>query len=878
VNISRARAGFVLLVSLLLPTPGGAGTPAGDSPVALPLSGPTWHPVNVWRQTEGLPQNTIITIQQTEDGYLWVGTKGGLARFDGVRFTTFKEAALSETEVWDLSEGADHSLWVGTYGGGLLRVKNGRLVESYKTNEGLLSDFVSSVCASSDAVWAGTDRGLARMDLATHEIRSYTKKDGLVSNVVSGLLCGDDGTVWIGTAAGGLHRVEKGRVKEGGVGPNLLEGQNADSVNLISSAPDGSLWLGTLDAVFHLKDGALRRFTEADGLPDTRGMRVHVDHAGNVWVGTLNGLFGYQDGRFVKHDILTDVTQKQAVRALTSDHEGSLWIGHAVLGLARLRKGYFASYTTSHGLAGSSVRNVAEDGEGNIWLGTSEGLNRVRDGRVQLIVARDGTEMKPISSIAQDPAGRMWVGTPDGVLRFQPKPGCATARCVEDVKVMDNGGIARMIVRIIYADRAGDVWVGTDLQGLARYHGDRVTVYTTKDGLTDDGIRGLAEDAQGRLWIGTKERGVCVFENGRFRAITDKDGLAHNMVQSIYAGPDGSMWVATRHGLTRIKDGRFVTYRASMGLNADHVYGMVADSHGDLWMGCSRGVFRVRQAELDAFAEGRTQTIVSDSFGVEHGMRSTEAAVGYFPTIARGRDGRLWFATTDGVSVVAPIQLEKNALAPPVHVDEVSINGVEYDLTQAAEAPPGSGDLVFRYAGLSFAEPSRVRFKVRLDPYDRDWIDVGNLRLKQYTNIPPGRYHFRVIAANSDGIWNETGATFELRLLPHFHQTIWFYALVAAAAAAAIFGVHRWRVRRFEQNERELQARVEQATAHIKTLRGLLPICASCKKIRDDSGYWNQMETYISDHSGADFSHSICPECLVQLYPDYAAQTIAKGS
>ena len=333
------------------------------------------------------------------------------------------------------------------------------------------------------------------------------------------------------------------------------------------------------------------------------------------------------------------------------------------------------------------------------------------------------------------------------------------------------------------------------------------------------------------------------------------------------------MWVATRRGLSRrMPDGRFVTYTASDGLYADHIYGVAEDLRGDLWMGCSRGAFRVSRADLDDFAAGKTKTVRSRSYGIEDGLRSIVLAVGFSPTIARGHDGRIWFATTDGVSVVDPTAVAAaNRIAPHVHIEEVTIDDVTVDQMHPAHAPPGRGDLSLRYTALSFIEPRRMSFKVRLDPYDSDWVDVGNLRMRQYTNIPPGRYVFRVKASNADGVWNETGARYEMTLAPHFYQTRWFALGCVATALLAAFGAYRWRVHSLKQRERELRVRVEQATAQIKTLSGLLPICASCKKIRDDSGYWTQMEAYIQDHSDAGFSHGVCPECLVKLYPEYVA-------
>jgi ligand-binding sensor domain-containing protein len=846
--------------------------PAGDAPVTpVLLAGPTWHPIETWRQPQGLPQNTIITITQTRDGYIWVGTKGGITRFDGVRFSTFEKRAVTETEVWDIAEAKDGSLWIGTYGFGVQHLEKGRLLPGYTKKEGLPSDFISAVAEDqTGTIWVGTDKGVSRIDPKTGAISTLTRKDGLKENVVASILCEADGSVWLGTGGGGLHLFKDGRL-----GENLVPG-NPGSVTTLARARDGALWVGTSNAVLRQQDGTWRQFGPEDGLPDARGAKVHADAEGHVWLACQGGLYEYRDGRFERYDLVPDRTQKQGLTAVYRDHEGSLWIGHTALGLARVRRGSFVTYSLAEGLIGASVRVTFEDRQGTMWLGTSDAIVRVDQGRLRAIAAKRavGVGVRAVSSIAQDGEGRIWYGTPDGVFRFEPKAHCPDqGPCVEDIVQMPNGAIARMNTRVLFGDKSGDVWVGTDQQGLARYHGDTVTTYTTADGLCDNGIRGLAEGPDGSLWIGTKERGVCIFKDGHFSGLTEKDGLGSDLVQDVYRGSEGSMYVATRHGLTRRRpDGRLVVYTVDDGLYADHIYGVGEDDRGNVWMGCSRGAFRVPRADLDAFADGKARSVKAWHYGIEDGLRSTVMGVGYAPTIARARDGRMWFASTDGASVVDPTDLGSNGVAPQVHVEEVSIDGVLADRTRPVQAPPGKGDLSFRYTATSFVDPRHMAFMVRLDPYDPGWVDVGNLRLRQYTNIPPGRYRFRVKASNADGVWNEAGDVFALALAPHFYQTKWFALLTLVSLGLAAGAVYRWRVASLRRSERELQVRVEQATAQIKTLRGLLPICASCKKIRDDSGYWNQMETYIHAHSAAEFSHSICPDCVQKLYPEYAAE------
>jgi hypothetical protein len=309
----------------------------------------------------------------------------------------------------------------------------------------------------------------------------------------------------------------------------------------------------------------------------------------------------------------------------------------------------------------------------------------------------------------------------------------------------------------------------------------------------------------------------------------------------------------------------------NQGLYANYSYALLEDGQGYLWMESARGVFRVLKQELDDVAEGRAPRVRSDAFSVEHGFHCTVGVAGSSPAAFRAADGRLWFGTNDGLSVVDPRKLVPNPLPPPIHIETVTVDEKTFDAWSPIAAAPGRGEVSIQYAGLSFLAPEKMRFKYRLEGYDHDWVEAGARRVAYYTNIPPGRYHFRVMGSNNDGVWNETGAARDLSLAPHFYQTRWFIGLGVAAIALVGAGSQMWRLRRLKASERELSRRVEESLSHIKTLRGLLPVCASCKKIRDDKGYWNQMETYIQANSEADFSHSVCPECMQKLYPDYAA-------
>jgi hypothetical protein len=288
-----------------------------------------------------------------------------------------------------------------------------------------------------------------------------------------------------------------------------------------------------------------------------------------------------------------------------------------------------------------------------------------------------------------------------------------------------------------------------------------------------------------------------------------------------------------------------------------------------VWLSSPRGIGYVKRQELDDFIGGRTKAIHTKVYVTADGMKSDECFGGWQPAGWKARDGRLWFATKKGAVMIDPKSFKRNELPPPVLFEQTVVDQKIVPLNQFATLSPGKEKFEFHYTALSFLVPERVLFKYLLEGYDREWVNAGTRRVAYYTNLPPGRYLFRVIACNNDGVWNETGASYAFELESHFYQTYWFYGLVLVVLGGAIFGAYRLRVLQLLRREKELQMGIQEALANVKTLSGLLPICANCKKIRNDKGYWDQIEGYIQKHSEAQFTHGICPECFKKLYGNF---------
>jgi PAS domain S-box-containing protein len=771
-----------------------------------------WLAIETWRQSQGLPQNSVKAILQTRDGYIWIGTKGGVARFDGVLFKIFDDSdadQLRENEIWALEEGDDSSLWIGTYGGGLSQLKNGKFT-IYSTRDGLVGNAVTELCKDKEGnIWIATDQGLSRFK--DGRFTNYTMKDGLTNNSIRALYCDSDGTVWIGTNKGGVHKF-----KDGKISTESIDGLDSRTVVEEFCKNELGLWIATSRGVFRWKDGKSKRYTSDQGLSATVTYTIYEDTQKNIWVGDMTGLDKYDRAS----DSFSITQPASSVYAIYSDREGNLWVGDNNNGLSRLRQGLFTSYTQQDGLADDNTATVLQDNRGTVWIGSSKGLNRFSDGKFSLSTLKGSSDSSSITAMGEGRDGTLWVAAGDRLYQLKYDIHCVGQSCLPTVIPIVHEALAGSSIKVILARRDGTIWIGTGSDGVFTYKDGKFDSYSTRNGLSNNAIRGFVEDNDGSIWIGTKGGGLNHLKDGKFTAYSTKDGLANDGVQALYMDRSGSLWIATREGVNRLKDGKFTTYRAKDGIFSNFVYSFVEDDHGNLWMGCSKGIFRVVRQQLDDFADGKSKSVTSVAYGLEHGLNSTVAVVAQSPLSFKAQDGKVWFSTLKGVASVDPQLLSINSVPPLVHVEEVRVDHHSFDLSQsAAVAPPGRGDLVFHYTGLSFFAAEKVRFKYKLEGYDKDWVDAGGRREAHYSNIPPGSYVFRVMAVNSDGVWNEQGDFFQLDLKPYFYQTYWFLGLCLVVTAAVVFGGYALRTRQLRAREQRLGELVNQRTGELQEQR-----------------------------------------------------------
>jgi ligand-binding sensor domain-containing protein/signal transduction histidine kinase len=762
-----------------------------------------------WQTDEGLPDNLVQAIAQTLDGFLWVGTGHGLARFDGVAFTSFNAKNTPEignSSITALCSDRSGALWIGTDGGGLTRLEKGKFLH-YGKASGLAGDTVRAIFEIGDGtLWIGTTSGLSCF--ANGRFQNYFTKDGLLSDVVRSIYEDRHRDLWIATGAG-LNRLHDGKIASF-VMPNGLPN---DSVRAICQDQGGRIWIGSNNGMLWYDWYWANHFYAYNtryGLSDTFVSAICEDREGNLWVGTYSGLNRFREGRFFVERDSQDLPFGK-VNALFADREGDLWVGSNE-GLVRLRPMRFITYTKQQGLTHNNVMSVLEDRNGSLWVGTwGGGLDCLRDERIQAYSTTNFPQ-NLVLSLCQGHDGSLWIGADyDGGLT-RLKDGKSTHYGAKD-------GLISAGIRALHEDHAGNLWIGTG-RGLSCLTGERFTNYTVKDNLSGNVVRAICEDHRGRLWFGT-EGGLSRLENGKFVNLTASNGLSDDTVTALYEDNAGSLWIGTQAGgLNRLRNGRIRAYTTAQGLFSDEIFEILEDDQGWLWMTCSKGVFRVRKDDLDSLDNGLRESVVSIGYGKADGMESPQCNGLAKPGGCKTSDGRLWFPTSKGLVVVDPKTIKRDLVAPPVFIEQVladkeplpahrdAVMPISDDAGAVLRVPPGRGELEFHYCALSFPTSERLRFKYKLEGVDPDWIDAGNLRAAYYNNVSPGSYRFDVVARNPDGVWSGAKASLGIVLVPHFWQTLWFRALAALFIIGSAAGAARYAaVRRMKRHVELLEQR-----------------------------------------------------------------------
>lgn len=762
-----------------------------------------------WQVDDGLPDNVVQAITQTADGFLWVGTHGGLARFDGNQFVCYDASntpALRNSSITALCAGKDGALWIGTDGGGLARLYNG-VFSIFTATNGLAGNKILAIYESSDdSLWIGTTTGMSRYRYG--RFRTYTTRDGLSSDIVRYIYEDQDKNLWIATGKG-LNRLGRDGKMAAFIMPNGLPN---NSVRVICQDRGGRIWVGSNNGLLWYDwfwGIDFYAYNTKYGLSDTFVSAICEDGDGNLWVGTYSGLNRFRDGRFY-HQPDSDGQPFDQVNTLFADREGSLWVGSRE-GLTRLDSEKFFTYTKQQGLTYNNVMSVLDDSRGNVWIGTwGGGLDELQGENITACspASTNGLSQDLILSLCLGHDGSLWVGADydGGLTRF--KNGVATHYTWRD-------GLINAGIRVLYQDSHGCLWAGTD-HGLSCFKDGEFIANEMTESMTNESVRDICEDGSGALWFATQNE-LARWQDGQLAIFTTTNGLPNGGLTALFADDDNNLWIGTAgSGLTRFRNGHFASYTSHQGLFSDDIFGILED-HGWLWMSSSKGIFRVRKNDFDAFDNGKLENVVSLAYGKNDGMETPQCNGEGKPSIWKSHDGRIWFPTSKGLVVVDPKTIKMDDEPPSVFIESVAADEkvIADGRMQLAGATrvlgrrskplrilPGRGELEFQYAAIGFSAPESSRFQYRLDGVDSNWIDAGIRRVAYYSHLPPGSYRFEVKACNKDGVWNEAGAGLDIIIAPHLWQRLWYRVLMAitiigGATFLALYAARRRMQRKF---------------------------------------------------------------------------------
>jgi ligand-binding sensor domain-containing protein/signal transduction histidine kinase len=765
-----------------------------------------------WQREQGLPENYVRALTQTRDGYVWVGSDDGVSRFDGVSFFPLGlPEGFQGGPVRVLFGDSRGALWIGSVGDGLSCWRAGKLSQ-FKLKDGLPSEAISALAEdSAGRIWVGTQSGLAVWQ--DGRLGPLKGAEIFAGKNITCLFCDREGTMWVGVTGAGIfsHRGDKFE---------------------------------------QLRDPALDNLLQVPHC-------LLVDQHGRIWIGAGDAFILCRDGDQWRHFGIPRHLATHYICALAEQPDGTVWAGSAGEGLLEFKAGKLVVVNASSGLSDNLVESLLVDREGKLWVGTHGGLNRIYPKKVSVLGHNEGLDYGAVQGLTEVGPGVIWAAQPNGIYQWDGRmfrrlllreldgPSSAMLLSARDLTCWAAGAqgllhfktptaaedlgevaaLTNLSISALGEGRHNEIWAGTHDGELWFYAGGKWQMQTNCPIV--HAITAIVSDANGVLWVGTEGDGLYRLEGEAHRRCEKLAGLPSGWIRTLFLDAQGTLWIGTAGGgLSRLEDGRMDSFTMREGLPDNTISQVLEDDSGNLWLGDNRGIARIKKQDLDDLVAHKISAVYPQVYGRADGMVSEECSGGLNPAGLRTKAGLLWFSTLKGIVVIDPHHIVSSP-APVMILEQTLVDGVQTspqtarpgrEARPAAQMPepdtatlrlaPGKHIVEFHYTGLNFDAPDRVRFRYRLEGLDQDWVEAGTRRVALYSSLPPGSYHFQVIACNGDGIWNETGASLGLTVLRHFWQTWWFLAFLAMGIITLVIGG----VRVVEQRRlREQLKRLEQA-------------------------------------------------------------------
>jgi signal transduction histidine kinase/ligand-binding sensor domain-containing protein len=738
-----------------------------------------------WTTETRFPGGAVTAIAQTADGYLWIGTDRGLMRFDGFSFkpVLFSSTANgSNVSILQLLTDASGKLWVRPQGAYVVRQKDGKfetvshglsaITAASKDNKGgvLVSDILQGAIR-----FMGDDVQKLALDVSP----------GLPP--VISMAQTADGKIWMGTLGAGLFFLAGGRAT------NIKAGLPDRKFNCL--LPIGEeLWVGTDTGLYRGNGSGFRRVTLPPFLGGVRVLSILRDRDSNIWVGTERGLLRI-NANGISFSEENELRGGGGINVLFEDREGNLWIGGA-RGLGRIRDSAFVTYSSANDRRFEHNGPVYVDLEGRTWFAPDQGgLYVLQNGLVQRVTAIPPNEV--VYSISGW-ADVVWAGRQrGGIIRLQFRNGA-----IRTESYTEANGLAQNSAYAVYESRDGSVWAGTLNGGVSKFKDGHFTTYTTTDGLASNTISSILETRDGAMWFATPS-GLSSFSNGQWRTYTTVEGLPSPEVNCLFEDSSGTLWSGTSAGLAFLASNRFQIPRELPDVLREQIVGMAEDKSGRFWIATSDHVLRVPRNKL---LSGVVKAMDVHEYDQADGLQGT-GGVKRSRSVFSDSAGKIWFSLSSGLSVVDPSQITDYSVPALPHIEAITADNITANLAAPVRIPPSPRRITFEYTGLSLAVPGRIRFRYFLESFDHAWSQPVATREAVYTNLGPGSYRFRLVASNSDGLWNGPETTIVLNVAPAYYQTTWFRLSLTAAFLALLWGLYQLRLR---QLVHEFNVRLEE--------------------------------------------------------------------
>jgi ligand-binding sensor domain-containing protein len=876
----------------------------------------------------GLSHGDVLCFYQDHDGYIWIGTTDGLNKYDGVGFTVYKNNQKDSTSLISsyincIYEDKQNNLWIGLQDG-LCRYdrdkNNFERISFIDIHDNKFGNSVNQIFEdNSKGLWVGCSEGVYLFNRENKRFTACFKDSSNINTLMncSGICQDKDGMLWFSfTHAPNLGIIQYNAVTNTAIQystQNPLYKLRENSVNCLMVDNQNNIWVGHISSgieVINLRTKTITSYqtivNNHNSLSNNNIFSMAQNKDGKILIGTNGGGISVFDP---STKLFCQYTASESDRSLLSNviqriyisRDGMVWIGCWGAGVSIYDKRFerFALYRQNkediNSLDGSSVTCFTQDLNGNIWIATDGGgINSFNPSTGNFTRHRSDSKNpltltnNKVLALNKDNKGGLWAGMWQGGLNYFKIDGDKLI-LKKKYNFVDENDLTSNSIFNIYFNKDNELWVGNYLSGAYKYDPSTEKFKSIKfisGAITYISIRDILCDSYNDVWFASDTYGLTRMnrESGEIDRFMhdekDSTSLIKNSINVVFEDSKKRLWVSgDGDGLNLFnrKTKSFTHYTTEQGLPDNSLVGILEDEHGNLWISSHNGISKATIDSTNSI-NGKLD-LTFRNYTVQDGL---QGKVFNRWAYYKSRTGEMYFGGLNGFNVFHPDSIKDNSYIPPVHITDFLLfnkpviigakgSPLQKHISQTKKLVLNydQTNFTFKFIALNYIFSEKNQYAYIMEGFEKDWNYVGNKKEAVYTNLDPGEYTFRVKASNNDGIWNEEGTSIKIIILPPWWNTWWFYSFILVVMIGFVFGLYRWRVWQLLAREKMLKANVKEAVAKIKVLNGLIPICASCKKIRDDKGYWDQLEGYIQSHSEAKFSHGVCPECAEKLYGDF---------